>query len=421
MEFDKLVRQRLRDFIKGRSWSVSRFASRYVQAYSEAYSKMEAPSTSTARKLIEDNTHRLSEREAQVLDSFTGLNFHELWLEEQKQQLLSKTEQYVTGQNAKPSAFDSQTLLEGKIATLEKRPKAITLDDVIAVVRRYVDTATDKPLFIWSEYLQLLECVTDSIADVSGDGTILRPVLCKIFDGKRVDMDYLISSATTHEGKVVYGIISGDWTLADDVRRHCADRVILFHVKGNGGMVGSLMDLPYTSNLRPMYANMLRRCLDARPDFSPLFRREMECCIDSPWVKFPPFGDAGECMAFLSDLYEKQRDFIDDDALEPFFVKGFPDHWLSTDKCHQQSLLMAMKTFDRWREEHPDFLPEKLDDVRDIDLESLMLSGRVYARTPAQWKEWFTRCYYRHLVEVDLPKVIDITIAAERRKKSLSK
>lgn len=420
MEFDELVRQRLRDFIKGRSWSVSRFASRYVQAYSEAYSKMEAPSTSTARKLIEDNTHRLSEREAQVLDSFTGLNFHELWLEEQKQVLLSKTEQYVTEQNPKPSAFDSQTLLEGRIATLEKRPKAITLDDVIAVVRRYVDTATDKPLFIWSDSLQLLECATDSIADVSGDGTILRPVMNKIVDGKRFGMDYLISSATSHHGKVVYGIISGDWNLADDIRRHCADRVILFHVKGNSGMVGSLMELPYTSNLHPMYANMLRRCLEARPDFSPLFRREMECCIDSPWVKFPPFGDAGECMTFLSDLYEKQRTFIDDDALKPFFVKGFPDYWL-TGECHQQSLLMAIKTFGQWREEHPDFLAEKVEDVKNIYLESLMLSGRVYARTPVQWKEWFTRCYYSHLVEVNLAKVIDITIATERRKKSLSK
>ncbi len=64
--FDNRVRNQLKDFIGEKHWSVSRFAMRYVELYAELYSKMEAPGTSTARKLIEDKNHVFSEKEVTV-------------------------------------------------------------------------------------------------------------------------------------------------------------------------------------------------------------------------------------------------------------------------------------------------------------------------------------------------------------------
>ena len=93
-DFNNLIRNKIRDFIGGKKWSVSRFASRYVEAYSEIYSRREAPSTSTARKLVEEDGHVYTEREIIVLDSFTNMELYQNWLEGQKIQLIERSNNY---------------------------------------------------------------------------------------------------------------------------------------------------------------------------------------------------------------------------------------------------------------------------------------------------------------------------------------
>lgn len=414
MEFDDLIRQRLRNFIKERNWSVSRFASRYVEAYADAYSKMEAPGTSTARKLIEDASHRLTEREAQVLDSFTGLNLHELWLEEQKRVLLNKTERYISGHQAPhlSSDFDSLTLLEGRIAALEKKPQQMTLDDVISVCRRYVDIKADKPLIIWCDSMLLLDIVRDSLTDTS--------IKLLMFDSRISDPIDIVHTVASQEQRMIIGINSDDWSMVRLLRKGHDNPLLLFHVKGNSHIIGAMMETPYISNLHPLYANRLKQCLDVHSDWPELFKKEIRACLASPWVQFPRVADARECMRFLTGLYATQREILSDtnplsQQLERLITIGFPDKWL-TDECSRESLLLAMQTYAEWADEHPDFNPKKVKCIEEEDIKYLTMFGRVEMRTADEWKDWLTERYYESFVTPDLPLTLDIVMASERRK-----
>lgn len=50
--FNDILQNKIKDFVGTKRWSNSQFASRYSDTYAEVYGKMEAPSTSTSRKLI---------------------------------------------------------------------------------------------------------------------------------------------------------------------------------------------------------------------------------------------------------------------------------------------------------------------------------------------------------------------------------
>lgn len=45
---------------------------------------MEAPSTSTSRKLIEEKDHEYTEKECIILEKLTSITFYKMWLEEQE-------------------------------------------------------------------------------------------------------------------------------------------------------------------------------------------------------------------------------------------------------------------------------------------------------------------------------------------------
>lgn len=45
---------------------------------------MEAPSTSTSRKFIEEKDHEYTEKECIILEKLTSITFYKMWLEEQK-------------------------------------------------------------------------------------------------------------------------------------------------------------------------------------------------------------------------------------------------------------------------------------------------------------------------------------------------
>lgn len=411
--FDNLVRGMLRDFIRSRSWSVSRFASRYVEAYADKYSKMEAPGTSTARKLIEDETHVFTERETEIIDSFTKHNFHELWLEEQKRILLDKTERYIIGQNDPQISanFDSLTILEGRIAALEKKDDQLTLDDVASVARRYVDIETDKPLVIWSDSIHLGDIVYDNLL-----GTDIRSVTV---DTRFHDPIKAIDKIKSN-GKALIKVVSDNRKLAAKLHRKYGKDIVLFLVNINQRIEDTMKATPYADRLGPLNRFTLRYCLEKLTDFPEMFKQEMISCLESPWVHFPKLNDARDCMRFLTRLYESQKDILSADSpLFPQFKRvvmaEIPDNWLLKG-CDTKSLLMVMSLFDDWVKEHPDYNTETVKNVMDNDLGYLMTFGRVPKLSADIWKQWLTEKYYEHLVHCENYSLTDIQIAVERRK-----
>ena len=86
--FNDTIQNKVKDFVSTKRWSNSQFANRYIDTYAEIYGKMEAPSTSTSRKLVEEKGHEYSEKECIVLEKLTSTAFHNLLLEEQKRVIL---------------------------------------------------------------------------------------------------------------------------------------------------------------------------------------------------------------------------------------------------------------------------------------------------------------------------------------------
>lgn len=82
--FNDILLNKIKDFVGTKRWSNSQFASRYSDTYAEVYGKMEAPSTSTSRKLIEEKSHEYAEKECIILEKLTSITFCKMWLEEQK-------------------------------------------------------------------------------------------------------------------------------------------------------------------------------------------------------------------------------------------------------------------------------------------------------------------------------------------------
>lgn len=67
--FNDTIQNKVKDFVSSKRWSNSQFASKYSDSFAKIYSKMEAPSTSTSRKLIEEKGHEYSEKECIVLEN----------------------------------------------------------------------------------------------------------------------------------------------------------------------------------------------------------------------------------------------------------------------------------------------------------------------------------------------------------------
>lgn len=82
--FNDILLNKIKDFVGTKRWSNSQFASRYSDTYAEVYGKMEAPSTSTSRKLIEEKGHEYAEKECIIQEKLTSITFYKMWLEEQK-------------------------------------------------------------------------------------------------------------------------------------------------------------------------------------------------------------------------------------------------------------------------------------------------------------------------------------------------
>lgn len=412
MEFEGYVRNKLRELIGAKGWSVSRFASRYVQAYADKYSKMEAPSTSTARKLIEDSQHVLSEREAIVLDSFTQMNFHELWLEEQKRQLLSKSEQYVSA-NRPQKEPDSEVLLEDRIRALERAGKAMSMDDAASVVRRYVSLQLSKPLVIFSDSLLMIDIILNVAApsatrlttDKLDSIKVMPPAACMIVDDDKDNIEEALESvlALNNKRSFIIAVKTTSVHLIKAIREKWQQDAIFFNAQLSGSMITSLPQADIEASLQPINAERLVKCLKVRTDYPDIFKVGIMACINSPWVIFPDFNDERDCMRFLDRQYLRLAQLYDDKTLSSYMVSPFlqlaksqmPTYWL-TAQCDQQSLLTAMTVFEEWSKQ-PELDHQALSRFRNADFDRLILFGKVPTLNREEWENWIQEHYNLNL------------------------
>lgn len=153
--FNDTVQNKVKDFVNTKKWSNSQFASRYSDAFAEIYGKMEAPSTSTSRKLVEEKGHEYSEKECIVLEKLTGVSFHRMWIDEQERIILSKKDNYALehGEETKTAGnkLDSEIQVADKLRRLEKEADTLSVDDVTDSISRYVNITTSKPMVIFCD------------------------------------------------------------------------------------------------------------------------------------------------------------------------------------------------------------------------------------------------------------------------------
>lgn len=435
--FDDFIRRKLRQFLEQKGWSVSRFAMRYREAYAEMYSKMEAPSTSTARKLVEDKSHRLTENESLVLDSFTQLNFHHLWLEEQKRLLISKTDGYLLD-DSRPVVVDSETMLANKIRILEKVPESITPDDVAAIARRYQLIGCKKPLVIYSNLLSLFDCVIETLGP--GARAITPDDIGHYFlstarlyytvistDYPDESLEYIAEGVSmtqypSFHKKLILFVYTNNTNLIEEARVCMGEDLISFTVFGNPGLNSWIEKTPIEKSLQPVNEERLRKCLDAPYRFPKLFKRQIIKCIESPWVRFPSFSNTRDCMNFLNRIEREQNEVYSRDSslqksMEELIGYGFPATWF-TAECNQIALLEAIRAKQEWSEDHPDFPAneEAWKLFLEIEYSSLLTFGRVPRTNTSDWQGWVFNNYQLCLLEPDNDRLTDVNIAKKRRK-----
>lgn len=150
--FNDIVQNKVKDFVGTKRWSNSQFASRYSDKYAEIYGKMEAPSTSTSRKLVEEKGHEYSEKECIVLERLTAITFHKMWLEEQKRVVLKKMDDYSLAHGEEVSdhenTFDTEIQLGDLVRRYTRYADSLSVDDLAVSISRYINIETRMPLVL---------------------------------------------------------------------------------------------------------------------------------------------------------------------------------------------------------------------------------------------------------------------------------
>lgn len=147
-----IVQNKIKDFVGTKRWSNSWFANRYIDTFTEIYGKMEAPSTSTSRKLVEEKGHEYSEKECIVLERLTAITFHKMWLEEQKRVILKKMDDYSLAHGEESSnhekTFDTEVQLGDLVRKYTKFADSLSVDDLTVSISRYINIETKMPLVV---------------------------------------------------------------------------------------------------------------------------------------------------------------------------------------------------------------------------------------------------------------------------------
>ena len=170
--FNDIVQNKIKDFVGTKRWSNSWFANRYIDTFTEIYGKMEAPSTSTSRKLVEEKGHEYSEKECIVLERLTAITFHKMWLEEQKRVILKKMDDYSLAHGEESSnhekTFDTEVQLGDLVRKYTKFADSLSVDDLTVSISRYINIETKMPLVVlcdtasFASYL-VEECVDNAL------------------------------------------------------------------------------------------------------------------------------------------------------------------------------------------------------------------------------------------------------------------
>ena len=190
--FNDTIQNKVKDFVSTKRWSNSQFANRYIDTYAEIYGKMEAPSTSTSRKLVEEKGHEYSEKECIVLEKLTSTAFHKLWLEEQKRVILMKMDDYSLTHGEEVTnhgkSFDTETQLNELVKKYTRFANGLSVDDLTVSIGRYVNIETKMPL--------VLLCDTAAFASYLVEECIDNPLY--------VEADKLLEDGGDYPNNVIY-------------------------------------------------------------------------------------------------------------------------------------------------------------------------------------------------------------------------
>ena len=160
LEFCDCVRNKLRDYIGEKKLSVSNFAQKYSRQYADMFGKQDAPSVSTARKLIEwKDPYRYSEDEMRVLEKLTGIDFYQMWLENEERILLRKKEEYCNANGMPLSAtpLDSERTVGQAVNRYSNNSDSLQCADIEDAIRRYTQVDTMRPLIVLCDTAGLAE------------------------------------------------------------------------------------------------------------------------------------------------------------------------------------------------------------------------------------------------------------------------
>lgn len=152
LSFNDIVQNKIKDYVGTQRWSNSQFAAKYSDAYAKIYGKMEAPSSSTSRKLVEEKGHEYSEKECIVLERLTAIFFHKMWLEEQRNVLLKKMDDYSLSHGEVSSdherAFDTELQIGDLARKCTRLADSLSIDDLSISISRYIHIETRMPLIL---------------------------------------------------------------------------------------------------------------------------------------------------------------------------------------------------------------------------------------------------------------------------------
>lgn len=434
--FDDLVRTRLREILTSRNWSVSRFASRYVEKYADRYSKMEAPSTSTARKLVEDETHNMSEKESLVLDDLFQQEFYQMWLDEQKRILIEKHENYALRNNLslqdnEKETIDSETLFRSRISSVNKNSDCLTVDDIAGLIRRYLNVKTSQPFVVFSTGDSMLESVLrNTLPDIKirsprylteSDLNEFEIYVCSIaHQVDEIDYELFLSEGIrlAKEGrKVILGVIV---SFNDDIKNLLSkyeQRVIALSLPWSIFTIRSWLKTPNVKTLSFKNKQSILRCLRVRPELPEVFKEMLASCLESKWVRWPDISEDGAWMKFFDKLYRELEAVLSDktlsDTLGRLIRSKVPENWLMPE-CNRISLLRAITVFDEWKIQKDNKIAKAVENTK---FDILRITGNVPEKSYDEWKDWLDRQYNFCLVDYEYDALLDVVMTIEKHKK----
>lgn len=113
-----------------------------------------------------------------------------------------------------------------------------------------------------------------------------------------------------------------------------------------------------------------------------------------------------EWMEFILSQYDKQQEWLDDEAylsaLNTLKTDGFPRYWFS-EKCDQKSLLTAIITYPEWKK-----ASHNGEDIKLPQLQFILLDGATPSLDAEGWKRWFERTYNLNSVTSNFDLMIQI-------------